>query len=296
MVNTLPASGRLVRLTAGGVAVALPVERVLGVERGDRIRRADQSLTTPLGTFRVFPLTELLGGTSAAQPPRGGQVVLTEAAGERLGLWVEKAAQLPAAPRLAPAPAGVQAGGRFPTVALLDDGPLPLLDLDRLLDPADEPAVVVAPRVNTGAAPTGRLIVVGQFDHPGPGGRAVGFGLPSGCVDDITDLPQVSSLPAAPAHVLGLVEWTGRAVPKVNLAAWCGLSVPPPESARVVIVRTGTGERVAVAAGAKVRAMPADAPHTDARLPLPIHPDRTRGVFEFDGITVVIPNLSSLSR
>jgi chemotaxis signal transduction protein len=294
---TAPAtSGRLVRLTAGHVAVALPVERVLGVERGERVSRPDNTLTTPLGVFRVLPLAELLEGANGPLPPRGGQVVLTEVAGERIGLWVEEVAEVAETPRLAPAPTVLHAGGRFLTVALPDDGPLPVLDLDRLFDPADEPTVVTASQTNTVPAvtTTGRLIVAGQFEHPGPGGRVVGFGLPSGCVDDVTDLPRVSSVPAAPTHVLGLVEWNGRAVPKVNLAAWCGLTLPPPESARVVIARVG-GERVAVAAGAKVRAIAADAPHTDARLPLPVRPDRTRGVFEFAGITIVIPNLTGIT-
>lgn len=305
MVSTLPiaTAGRLVRLTVGPLAVAIPVERILGVERGERVRRSnaadDMTLPTSTGTFRVFELAELLG-MEQKLAPRSGQVVLTEIAGERIGLWVERVTQLSwvESPHIAPAPAVAQSGRRFASVALMDDGPLPLLDLDCLLDPRDDtPAPpVVRRRSVSGHVGTSRLIVVGQFEYPGPGGRAVGFGLPTSCVDDITDLSYLSLLPCAPSHVLGLLEWRGRVLPKVDLATWCGVPQPTASSTRVVVVKTGQGERVAVAAGAKIHAVGGNDPHTDARLSLPIRTDRVLGSFEFRDLTVIVPDLSRVAQ
>jgi chemotaxis signal transduction protein len=306
MVTTLRAAtaGKLVRLKVGPFTAALSVERILGVERGDRIQRAGSAtdgltLVNSIGTFRVFELSELLGMTHSI-PPRSGQVLLTEVMGERVGVWVEKVTQLNTAepPRLVEAPTALRAGGRFASAALLDDGPLPVLDLDRLFDPHDEPAVLdfSLPRrsVESSVSRTSRLIVVGQFEYPGPGGRVVGFGLSARCVDEITDLDKLSAVPLAPTHVRGLLEWRGRGVPKVDLAAWCGLPASSIQSDRVVVVKTGGRERVAVATGGTVQAIGADDPHIDARLSLPVRSDRVLGMYEFPGMTVVVPDLTRI--
>jgi chemotaxis signal transduction protein len=279
----------LVKLSVGPFAVALPVDRVVAVERADRVRTAGgAAVVTPGGEFPVVPLAAALGGEWPI-PPRTGQVALVEHAGRRYGLWVERVTSLPhtAAPRLVPAPA-VGAGGPFAQIALLDDGPLPLLDFDRLV--GDQPEVAPRPAdprpAPTRTAPANRLLVVGEFDHPA--GRAVGFGLSAGCVDEITDVAGGTKVPGAPPHVLALVEWRGRAVPKVDPAAWCGLPRAA-DGARVAIVRTAANDRLAVAVGSGVTAVPLPIPHTAGRFPLPLNPERVLGTVELPGRTLILP-------
>jgi chemotaxis signal transduction protein len=300
-------TGRLVRLTTGSVSALLPVERVLGVERGHRIRRASaaagMTLDTTLGNFRVIELPELLG-VEQKIAQRTGQVILTEVAGERIGILVEKATQLPRSetPRFVSAPALASSGGRISTVVLLSDGPMPLLELDLLFDPdsdssnaPDVPTRKASVRIPNDSAAT-RLIVVGQFEYPAPGGRLVGVAIPDRCVEDITDIDEQSPMQSDASHFRGLVEWRGRVLPKVDLAAWCELPSFVNSDTRVVVAQSGDGARVAFIADKKVRGLSINSPHIASRLSLPLRQDRILGLYEFEGITIVIPDISRIAH
>ena len=301
MVTTTHTAG-LVKLTHGRFSAALPVGQILAVERADRVRPGLSPgdpgvLSNRLGEFRVFALGDLFGAADA-DPRRTGQVVLVEHAGERIGFRVDKVAPLPRTGdiRLTDPPPG--GAVRFAATALLDDGPLPVLDLAALLGESSEPEAPrpapprMAARVPAGAS--NRVLVVGQFEYPAPGGRTVGFGLSAGCVDEVTEAGEARPVPGAPPHVVGWVGWRGRAVSKIDPAVWCGFAHRTPESGRVVLVRTASGGRVAVAAGFGVRVIHSDAPHVPSRLPLALDPQRVLGAYEFHGLTVVVPKLDEV--
>ena len=87
----------LVRLGVGAFAVVLRLGQVRSVERGDRVRGGDGApltITVRGGEFPVFSLADLLHAPDAT-PPGTGQVVLTEVAGDTVGVWAAKVAPVP---------------------------------------------------------------------------------------------------------------------------------------------------------------------------------------------------------
>ncbi len=287
----------LVRLGVGAFAVVLRLGQVRSVERGDRVRGGDGApltITVRGDEFPVFSLADLLHAPDAI-PPGTGQVVLTEVARETVGVWAAKVAPVPRtdAATITPAPAfGGEA--RFREVALLADGPVPVLDLERLFgDPApDRPTVPARPRKAITDRPTAaRLFVLRLFDHPTPGGRRVGFGVSSGAIREIVELGQVQRL-AGGGQVTGWTTWQGRVLPVVDPAAWCGVAAPAVESNRAAIVQTDAGSWVAVLTGSEVKSLPGSTPHVRRESWLACDAERIDAALEFHGLTALLLRLT----
>lgn len=294
----------LIRLTVGPLTVGLDMGRVLGVERGDRVRPLPDRpelagrIVNRAGEWPVLDLAAPLGlpGTN----PRTGQVMLTDIGGERHGLLLDRVspiARLTAAD-VRPVPKGVARRGLFfDGVLLLDGHPLLLLDPDRLggtdlfAADADDPPPPPVPK----PAPD-RLLVVGQVEYRRPGGRVIGFGLPVGCVAEVIDAPPGTPVPGAADHVCEVITWRNRPLPLLDVARWCGLRTPPPAGRRVVVVRTAVREPLGLLAGPGVRVLPLPLPTVPARRRFPLDAGRVLGVFDANDVTLVVPDLAKLAR
>ena len=285
---------------AGGFAVAVASDRVLGVERAALVRHdgVAATLATRLGQVPVVALAALLQ-PSAAPPSAAGQILLVETDGERLGLWVDKVTALPRS--LTPdradgadAPAWL-ADLPFAGAVLVGGAAVPLLDLARLFGgprPAPPPVSAAGPRPAPSVGRSGFLVVVGLGETPSAGGRVVGFGLPAGCVEEVADAGVPAAVPGAAPHLLGLLGWRGGVIPKLDPSAWCGLGPLADPGVRVAVVRVGGGARVAVAVGGETRSVRMTAPHVERPTRLPVAAARVAGVYEFAGLTVVLPRLA----
>lgn len=306
---TTPATTNLVRLTVGRFTVGLDMDRVLGIERGDRVKplpgRADLAgrIVNRAGEWPVLNLAARLGFDHTPDL-RTSQVVLTAVAGERHGLLIDRvspitrltAAELRAVPRSI-----ARRGLFFDGVLMLDGRPLLLLDPDRLAGGVDlfapeEEEATPAPTRPSAKLASDRLLVIGQVEYPLPGGRVVGFGIPVGCVVEIVEAADGTPIPGAADHVREVTEWRGKPLPVIDLANWCGLRAPPPAVRRVVVIRTATREPLGLLTGTGVKMLPLPLPHMPTRRAITLTDDRVLGVFDTNEQTLVIPDLTKLTR
>jgi chemotaxis signal transduction protein len=300
------ATTNLVRLTVGPVTVGLDMGRVLGIERGDRIKPAADRpdlagrITNRAGEWPVVGLAARLG--VAAPPVRGGQVVLTAIGGERHGLLVDRVSPIArlSAAEVKPVPKSIAKRGLFFDGLLVHDGrPLLLLDPDRLAGEvdlfADEADDAPPPIARSTKRRSDRLLAIGQVEYPLPGSRVVGFGIPVGCVAEIIDAPPGTAVPGAADHVVEMVEWRGGPLPVVDLMAWCGLKAPTAPTRRVVVIRTPAREPLGLLTGNGVRVLPLPLPSVPARRPITLTADRVLGIFDTNEQTLVIPDLTKLT-
>lgn len=304
---TATATTNLVRLSLGSVSVGLDMGRVLGIERAERMKPMPDRpelaghVVNRAGDWPVLDLAVRLG-LERASAPGHGQIVLTAIAGERFGLLVDRAAPVarPDQSAIRAVPLSVaRRDSYYDGVLMVEGRPLLLLDPDRLagevdLFAADE--AEPAPRTgNSKRTRVDRLLIMGQYEYPLPGGRVVGFGLPVACVAEMIDAPPGSPVPGSSGHVRELSSWRGRALPVIDLAAWCGLRVPAAANRRTVVVRTPNGEPIGLSAGHGIRMVPLPLPSVPARRPITLNRDRVLGVFDTNEQTLVIPDLMKLS-
>lgn len=296
----------LVRLTIGRLSLGLDMGRVLGIERAERMKplpdRPDLAghLTNRAGDWPVLDLASRFG-IDRKRDQRAAQIVLTAIAGERYGLLVDRTAPVPrsAATDVCPVPQSLARRGMFYDGVLVVDGaPLLLFNPDRLSEtvdlfaPDDEPRSPISRKSITR---TDRMIILGQFEYPLPGGRIVGFGLPIACIAELIEAPMGTPVPGTAEHVRELSEWRGRALPILDLSIWCGLPVPAAGNRRALVIRTPHAEAVGLLVGHGVRIVPLPMPSVPARRTITLHEDRVLGVFDTNEQTVVIPNLAMLT-
>ena len=297
----------LVRLVIGPMSLGLDMSRVLGIERAERMKPVkDRSdfvgrLLNRAGDWPVLDLAARLGLTRDRNH-EDGQVVLTAIAGERRGLLVDRTVPVPrsADAPVRPVPAIIPRGESLYEGVVVHDGrPLLLLDPDRLAGTIDLFAPDPRPTPPRGKATPrksgDRLFVLGQYEYPMPGDRVIGFGLPLSLVAGVIDAPIGSPVPGAPGHIRDLSTWRSRSLPIVDLAAWCGLSVPGSTHRRTVVVRTPTGDPLGLPAGRGVRILALPMPHVPTRRTFTYNSDRVLGVFDTNEQTILIPDLAQLA-
>jgi len=142
-------------------------------------------------------------------------------------------------------------------------------------------------------------IVVFQVTRPNPTARAISFGLSISQVPEILEAPPVTPIPATPAFVSGLVNWRGLPVPVIDLAGRMGLGqVPDDKRTRLIIARgtvaSGKGAWVGLTSRSAIRLLRLPIVYHPCCRSLPFDPALTRGVFELENETLVIPNIQGI--
>jgi purine-binding chemotaxis protein CheW len=237
----------------------------------------------------VFAPSRWFGGAALTT---AGQVVLVETQNGRFGIQVDRVTPVGrvAAGQLAPPPA-VGAAEWLTGVLQTADGPLGVVDVDRLNSPVAAPQPShssVAPASR--AAGGDRWLAIGWGEVAG---RSVAVAVPMSLVVEVIDAPPASPIPGAPPHVRGLVEWRGGPLVVADPAEWVGLGGSK-VSPRVVVVRAG-GTKVGLAAGATVKVL-GDAPCVTSRRTLPHTPETVLVAFDTTDETVVCPAWAAFFR
>lgn len=278
---------KLIRCHVGGMAFCLGLDRVRGVERADRLDReptgdAPGLLRTRTEEWDVFAPSRWFGDAARTTAL---QVVLLETLHGRFGILVDRVTPVGrvAPDQLAPPPA-FGASWWLTGVLRMADGPIGVVDVDRLNAPVAAPEHVVPVAAPASRLATGdRWLAIGAREF---GGRAVTVAVPMSLVVEVIDAPPASPIPGAPPHVRGLIEWRGGPLVVTDPAQWVGLGVSQ-VSPRVVVVRAGT-MKIGLAAGATVKVL-GDAPCVPVRRTLGLTPETYLVAFDTTNETIVCP-------
>jgi chemotaxis signal transduction protein len=169
-----------------------------------------------------------------------------------------------------------------------------------------EAGLAPAPRPPTASAGSQRhsraQIVIFSIAEPHPGERVLSFGLSISQVPEIVEPIPVTPVPAAPAFVLGLVNWRDRPVPVVDLAGSLGLAPGENLSAngwsRLVVARdrgeSNQGVLVAFLVRPAIRVLRLPVAHQPCSRTLSLDQALTRGIVELENETLVIPDIRSI--
>jgi len=171
-------------------------------------------------------------------------------------------------------------------------------------------------------------IVVFSIAEPHPGEQALSFGLSISQVPEILEPLPLIPVPAAPAFVLGLVNWRDRPVPVIALAGRLGLApeatpstngrtrliiardksyaqpVPSPALSPVEGVVEGSslkegsnqGRLVGFLVRPAIRVLRLPIAHQLCNRTLPLDQALTRGIVELENETLVIPDIRGILR
>jgi chemotaxis signal transduction protein len=286
------------------------------------------------GTVPVFSLADLLGRPSKKSNALQRVVVLNpspfpspveeserETQTDGRGPWallvdrVSQVIQVPA-DRIATLPPIVvnPSAAYFENVLKLDQE-LVLLLSPQGLHPQSPPSplsspspVLQSPPSSLQSKASGRgQIVVFSTAEPQPGEQILSFGLSISQVPEILSPLPLTSVPAAPDFVLGLVNWRDRPVPVVDLTTRLGLAASrPPGQTRLIIARdrglvpssspgeTNTGTLVGFPVRPATRLLRLPIAHRLCRLSLPLDQSLTRGIVELENEVLVIPDVRTI--
>jgi len=163
-------------------------------------------------------------------------------------------------------------------------------------------------------------IVVFSIAESHPAERTLSFGLSISQVPEILDPLPMIPVPAAPAFVLGLVNWRGRPVPVINLARRLGLAPEAAPSANgrthLIIARdksyvlpvsnpaegdsskgeSNQGALVGFPVRPAIRVLRLPIAHRPCRRTLPLDQTLTRGIAELENETLVVPDIRGILR
>ncbi len=145
-----------------------------------------------------------------------------------------------------------------------------------------------------------QLVLFSVDDMVQAGGRVL-FGLSISQVPEIIDLPAITPVPSAPAHILGIVRWRQWVVPVVDLAVRMGVRREPvtiSDGHRLLITRYGIaenrGELSGVLVGSDIHMRRLPLRHYACRGDVPVDPYFVLGAVELDRATLVVPDLRKL--
>lgn len=173
--------------------------------------------------------------------------------------------------------------------------------VDETTNPAAVPGTSPSEPNFTGSHRSHAQIVVFQVTEPHPTERAMSFGLSISQVREIAESPPIIPIPGAPASVSGLVDWRGLPVPIIDVAERLGLAQAPADRrTRLVIARdrgtSGRGVLVGLTSRPAIRLLRLPVAHLPSKRPLHLDPALTRGVFELESETLVIPDIREILR
>ena len=284
----------------GKFSVVLNSAQLLGIHRGDRLRRDEATgqpvLVLPDGEYQVIDLAELLG-VPVEKSGTGCQVLQMEHGGAKLALRVDRAVAVPRhpAPRLVRSPMTV-GQYRVQDAVLLEHATLPLIDLVALFNQDDSTEPPAKPARPSARPASTRLLLIATEPYSANSRRTVGYGVPTNLAEELIDIERMTPLAGAADHVCGLIEWRGLALPLVDLARWCGRPERPMTGKRAAILQLGGHGRIAVVAGSTAVTLSLDTPYTvrDRWLSWPLQ--NTLGVYEFSNTTAIFPDLQALAH
>jgi len=249
----------------------------------------------------VYSLAERLGTGSTAGTAAFSAIVALDSVWGKFAVAVEGAERLEglaASGRLALPAAG--GASRFNGVVSLGDELLLSLSADGL-HPAAQLAAQPEAASPAQSATAGELVVDGRARR-----RALLFALPNLDVEFALSYSQVLELgmptrlwpvPGWPERIRGLVEWRGRPLPLVDLAACLGRPATPRDSVRrLLIARPARDAKpLALGIGFEVQSRSMPLTHQPWNGPSPFPLDYVRGLFEMDGRPLVVPDLDRIA-
>jgi chemotaxis signal transduction protein len=155
-------------------------------------------------------------------------------------------------------------------------------------------------------------IVVFSIAKPHPGERALSFGLSISQVPEILEPLPMIPIPAAPAFVLGLVNWRDWPVPVIDLAGRLGFAaeanLTANERIRLIIARdkghvvnsskegANQGTLVGFLVRPAIRVLRLPIAHQPCSRTPPLDQALTRCIVELESETLVIPDIRGLFR
>jgi purine-binding chemotaxis protein CheW len=287
---------KLIRCTIGNTNFCLDIDQIRGVERGDRLERipcddAPSSFRNRGVEWSVFAPSRWFGPSAHST---SDQFVLLESRHGRFGIAVDRVTPIGrvAEDRIVEAPSFGSASRWLSCVYQSDDGPVAVLDANRLNDADIQDESPFDPTRSRFAATIGRKVATDRWLAIGwqesPGGRSIAIVVPVSIVVEVVDAPPATRVPGAPEHVRGLIEWRGRPLVVAEPSRWVGLSELA-ASPRVVVVRSG-GRKIGLAAGTTVKVLTLNAPCIPSRHAIFFNPDTTLGAFDTTDATLVSPN------
>jgi len=173
--------------------------------------------------------------------------------------------------------------------------------VDETANPAAVPGTSPSEPNSIGPHHSHGQIVVFQVTEPHPTERVTSFGLSISQVREIAESPPIIPIPGAPASVSGLVDWRGLPVPIIDIAERLGLAQAPADRrTRLVIARdretSGKGALVGLISQPAIRLLRLPVAHLPSKRALHLDPALTRGVFELESETLVIPDIQGILR
>jgi len=334
---------RLIRCGIADETYGLDMSWVRSIQRMDRLRRNPEvrdPSTSPRhspvgwlpvneGEVPVFSLASRLAGSSEEGGALQRVVVLNPSPslapakgieeGQPWALLVDRVSQVIQVPadRVVPLPPIVinPSANYFKGVIELGEELILFLSPERLhpnapLDASGPVREAADPRIRSPKLSAGGQrrnqgqIMIYSTTAPQPGERALSFGLSLFQVPEILAPLPLVPVPAAPAFVLGLVNWRTRPVPVVDLDARLGLASQAKPSAngrtRLIITRDKGGGNQGLLGGflvrPAIRVLRLPIAHQSCNRTPPLDQTLIRGVVELENETLVIPNIRSILR
>jgi chemotaxis signal transduction protein len=300
-------TARLVECRIGNENYCLDMGAIHSIQRYERMER-NPATEGPLGWLNrqgsrlpVFTLSDRLGRPCAERSAPKGAIVVLNGESEPWGLAVDRVSRpFEAGPDKVMAVPDLAQSAAFESVVLTPQGLVLRLLPDRLhlAGSAREFRPVHQPKLQPPNTPArqlgaGRLLL---FAAPGGAGLPLALGLSFAQVLEVCAGLSRITVPGAPSHVLGMVQWRDRPVAVIDIAGLAGLPPLPYEAdARILIVRPGLDARIiAVPAVTEIRWRTLPLPHQPYGRELPLDLRYVRGLFDIGDEILLIPDLNAI--
>ena len=296
-----------VRCQIDQATFALERGAVHGVHRAESMRPSESgsalagALATPFGDLPVYRLADLLG--IKVQSNRRGHIVLVAAAGEVIGLLVERVSQfshmdgevVPLSPLL-----GDPRGLCFSSIYKLGAELLPRLAPERFgssgaASPGNSAPARYPQGIGTANVVGDRLIIFAAGFNP-DGGRPVKFGLGLHQIAEVLDMPAIVAIPGAPSYVRGVTVWRDAVIPVADLVDRLGLESTGVEREQLLVVRGPSGIGPVGVPVNDTRLVRLPLPNEQSKRPLNFDKSLIYAAVELRRETLLLPDLAAVLR